>query len=377
MVRLQINNICITKKWLRNKLGYTEKYVLEEELKNTTSENYWLPAEWHPHKATWLSWLHNEETWPKSILEKALPNYIEFIYYLALDEQVCINVLPNTTEAITTLLRSGGVNLAHVKLYEHTTNDSWCRDHGPDFLLHKTKKEKLILDWEYNCWGEKYPPFTSDNQIPLKIADTLGLGNISILMVLEGGSFDVNGEGVLLTTKSCLLNKNRNPTFSQEKIETYLKRHLNQKEVIWLEEGIIGDDTDGHIDDIARFVSSNKIVVATTDKGNENFEVLERNKTFLQENYGNRFEIIELPMPQKIEIDGIIVPASYTNFYIANNKVIVPIFGEANDEKALAILAKCFPERQIVGIDSSVIIYGLGSFHCLSKQEPQWIKHEV
>jgi agmatine deiminase len=335
--------------------------------------NYYLPPEWHPHDATWLSWLHNEDTWPSHILQNSLPIYKEFIGHLALGEKVRINIQPNTSDEINEQLHLAGVKMSNIKLFEHPTDDSWCRDHGPDFLIHKEQSEKLVLNWQYNCWGEKYPPFVKDNGIPLKIAESLGLQTLSIPMVLEGGSFDVNGEGVLLTTESCLLNKNRNPHLSQQQIENYLKKYLRQEEIVWLKEGIIGDDTDGHIDDIARFVSNDKIVVASTHTKDENFVTLTRNRSLLKNNYNERFEVIDLPMPNKLMVDEVLVPASYCNFYIANNKVIVPIFDDPNDWEALSVLGECFPNKEIIGLDSSKIIYGLGSFHCLSKHEPQVI----
>lgn len=336
-------------------------------------DQFWLPPEWYPHEATWLSWLHNKETWPFHILKSALPKYLEFIYHLSKDEKVRINTDLSHQDLILEYLLKEGVNMANVELFIHPTNDSWCRDHGPDFLLKKNGSKKLVLDWIYNCWGEKYPPFDLDNKIPHKIAESLGVGKVNIPMVLEGGSFDVNGEGVLLTTKSCLLNKNRNPLLTKDQIEANLKKYLCQNEVIWLEEGVIGDDTDGHIDDISRFVSARNILTCVTSKKDENYYSLHRNKRFLECNYTNRFEIVELPLPEKMIIDNVVVPASYANFYIANNKVIVPIFGDVNDQEALNIINDCFPEREVIGIDSSKIIYGLGSFHCLSKQEPQLI----
>lgn len=340
------------------------------DINNVNLEDYILPPEWFPHEATWLSWLHNKETWPRHILEKALPAYEEFIFHLAQDEKVRINCPLSAIDTIHTRLSNCGVAVENVELFAHQTNDSWCRDHGPDFLINSKQSSKIVLDWQYNCWGEKYPPFTCDNEIPLQVANALKLPSLSIPMVLEGGSFDVNGEGVLLTTASCLLNRNRNPSFSKEKIEHFLRGYLRQDEVIWLPEGIAGDDTDGHIDDIARFVSSNQIVMASTHKKDENFEILQRNKSIIEAGYNERFEVIDLPMPKKMLVDDVLVPASYCNFYIANNKVIVPTFNDPNDSEALAILRCCFPERDIVGVDSSNLIYGLGSFHCLSKHEP-------
>ena len=190
--------------------------------------------------------------------------YVSFVKTLALDEIVRINVGVDSIQKVRETLLSANVNLLNVELFSHPTNDAWCRDYGPDFLVNQVTQRKLILDWKYNCWGEKYPPFHLDNEIPKEIGNALNLDCLKIDFVLEGGSFDVNGDGALLTTESCLLNKNRNPHLSKSQIEICLKKYLKQEEVIWLKEGIIGDDTDGHVDDVARFVSSNQILVAST-----------------------------------------------------------------------------------------------------------------
>jgi len=340
-------------------------------MRNINLNNYQLPAEWCEHEATWLSWLFNEETWPSNILKEAFPQYLAFIKHLALDEKVRINIQPNSFSKIKEILFLADVNLANIELFGHSTNDCWCRDYGPDFLISDIDQSKIVLDWKYNCWGEKYPPFDADNAIPQRIAKVLGLDNIKIDFVLEGGSYDANGSGVLLTTESCLLNRNRNPSLSKTEIEGYLEKYLKQNEIIWLPEGIVGDDTDGHVDDIARFVSSNKIVVGDTHNKDENYSILKRNKVILENNYEGRFDVISLPMPNKLIVDNVLVPASYCNFYIANKKVIVPIFDDPNDQEALSILGQCFPDREIIGLESNKIIYGLGSFHCLSKQEPK------
>ena len=333
-------------------------------------EGFILPPEWAPHEATWLSWPVNQETWPKNILKEALPQYLQFIAELSQVEKVRVNIAKNQHEVVfSSLDKELGVNIENIQLYDHSTNDCWCRDHGPDFLIKNS--EKIILNWQYNSWGEKYPPYDLDNGIPNKVAQSLGLDRLDIPMVLEGGSFDINGNGVLMTTKSCLLKENRNPQYSPNQIENYLKEYLRQNEVIWLEEGIRGDDTDGHIDDISRFVNKETIITSVCEQENLNYETLENNKKVLADSLGDRFEIIDLLMPKPLFFSGNEVPASYANFYIANDIVIVPIFNDSNDNEALDILKECFPERNIVGVDSSKIIYGLGSFHCLSKQEPK------
>ena len=235
-------------------------------------EGFSLPPEWAPHEATWLSWPVNSETWPHHILQDVLPQYIAFIAELSKVEKVRVNIEYSKRESVFNLLdQYKEVNIENIEFYNHPTNDSWCRDHGPDFLIKNT--EKIVLNWGYNSWGEKYPPFDLDNGIPNKIAEALDLKRIDIPMILEGGSFDVNGEGVLLTTASCLLNPNRNPHLSKDQIETNLKEYLKQNEVIWLYKGIKGDDTDGHIDDITRFVNKDTIVTNVCDSNESNFDI--------------------------------------------------------------------------------------------------------
>ena len=333
-------------------------------------DGFILPPEWDRHEATWLSWPVNQETWPKHILRDMLPQYLAFVSELSQVEKVRINLDHSRKDSVFNLLdKTPNVRIGNVEFFDHPTNDSWIRDYGPDFLVNE--RDKLVLNWGYNSWGEKYPPFNLDNDIPNKVAEALDISQVDVSMILEGGSFDVNGEGVLITTASCLLNSNRNPQLSKSQIEFLLKKYLRQKEIIWLFEGIRGDDTDGHIDDITRFVNSDTLLTATCTQADQNYEVLTKNKKYLVDNFSNRFKIIDLPMPKPLVVDNIEVPASYANFYIANDKVIVPIFNDSNDKEAMTIIESCFPDRNVVGLDSSKIIYGLGSFHCLSKQEPK------
>ncbi len=333
-------------------------------------DEFILPPEWCKHEATWLSWPVNQETWPKHILEEMLPQYTSFISELSQVEKVRINVEESLRENVFTILdKVLGLRIENVEFFDHPTNDSWVRDHGPDFLVNQ--REKLILNWGYNSWGEKYPPFNLDNEVPSKIARSLGLLRVDVPMILEGGSYDINGDGVLITTASCLLNSNRNPQLSKGEIEFLLKKYLRQKEIIWLFEGIRGDDTDGHVDDITRFVNNDTLLTSICTQADQNYEVLTKNKKYLVDNFNDRFQIIDLPMPKPLIVDNVEVPASYANFYIANDKVIVPIFNDHNDMEALSIIQECFSDRKVIGLDSSKIIYGLGSFHCLSKQEPK------
>jgi len=272
-------------------------------------------------------------------------------------------------------LLAAGVDLNKVEFYEFPTNDAWCRDHGPAFLINSATKEKAIVDWDYNAWGNKYPPYDLDDVIPTKIAQRFGLPVFHPGIVMEGGSVDFNGKGTLITSTACLLNKNRNPELNQEQIEGYLRNYYGVEQVLWVTEGIIGDDTDGHIDDTARFVNEDTVVaVVEENKNDENYTILQENlqtlKTMRLLN-GKQLNIVELPMPEPVFYQEQRLPASYANFYIANAAVVMPTFRGANDQKALDILQQCFSDRKVVGIDSTDIIWGLGSFHCLSQQEPE------
>jgi agmatine deiminase len=234
--------------------------------------------------------------------------------------------------------------------------------------------DRLLVDWEYNAWGGKYPPFDSDNRLPKFIAQQLGLRTFDAGIVMEGGSVEFNGQGTVLTTRHCLLNKNRNPHLSQGEIEDYLCRFYGVSQVLWLDEGIVGDDTDGHIDDITRFINQDTVVtVVEENKLDDNYWILQKNLSdlkLMRLANGQPLNIVELPMPSPVETDGIRLPASYANFYIANDRVIVPTFSCKQDDKALRILENCFPKRQVIGVNARYVIWGLGSFHCMSQQEP-------
>ena len=242
------------------------------------------------------------------------------------------------------------------------------------FLLTRKKKKKAIVDWGYNAWGEKYPPYDLDDVIPTRIGTDLNLQVFNPDLIMEGGSVDFNGAGTVLTTTACLLNKNRNPGLTKEQIEEYLINYYGVEQVLWLGDGIIGDDTDGHIDDITRFVNTDTVVtVVEEDKSDGNYEVLQENLKMLKVARllnGKPLNIIELPIPTPVLNEGQRLPASYANFYICNRHVIVPTYRCKNDHKALQILGQAFPQHEVIGIDSVDIIWGLGSFHCLSQQEP-------
>jgi agmatine deiminase len=343
-------------------------------MKTPKELGFMFPAEWHPHEATWLSFPHKEASWPGKI-QTIFPYYIEFIKELTKGEKVCINVKDEAHRAtVLAMLQEAAADLSRIELFIHPTNDAWCRDYGPAFLINPTTRQKAVVDWDYNAWGGKYPPFDLDDIIPTRIAEHYGLPVFYPNIVMEGGSVELNGKGTLLTTKACLLNENRNPHLSQAQIDEYLCNFYGVEQILWLGDGIIGDDTDGHIDDLVRFVNEDTVVaVVESNKQDENYEILQENlkdlKTLRLLN-GKPLNVVELPMPSPVVYEDQRLPASYANFYIANAAVIVPTFRCKEDDIALDILEKCFTDREVVGIDSTDMIWGLGSFHCLSQQEP-------
>lgn len=348
-----------------------------------------MPAEWAPHAATWLSYPHNKDSWPGKI-ETIFPSYHLFIKELAEVEDVHINVLDEAMQrCVAEALDRMGTDMEHVFFHQFPTNDAWCRDHGPAFLLNRDGRRQAIVNWNHNAWGGKYP-YELDTQIPLRIYECLNADAISTQaikqsnnqalslfepgIVMEGGSIDVNGCGDLLTTTSCLLNPNRNPQLNQQQIEQYLCNYYGVDNIIWLGEGIAGDDTDGHVDDLTRFVSSDTVLTSVEeDIWDENYEPLQQNLKALKKARlasGKQLNVVELPMPDLVFYDNQRLPASYANFYLANGKVIFPTYRCLTDNEAAYILEALFPDREVVGIDSTDIVWGLGSFHCLSQQQP-------
>ena len=336
---------------------------------------YYFPAEFAPHRATWLSWPHKEASWPGKIHTVFAP-YSQFIKELTKGEDVCINVADHAMQQFATgHLTAAGVDLSKVHFYLHPTNDAWCRDHGPAFLINPdAEQKKVIVDWNYNAWGNKYPPFDLDDVIPTLIGEKLGLPVYNPGIIMEGGSVEFNGKGTLMTSTACLLNPNRNPHLNQAQIEEYLYKYYGVEQVLWVDEGIVGDDTDGHIDDTVRFVNEDTVItVIEENKNDQNYGLLQHNLKQLQAMRlpdGRQLNIVELPMPEELIYEDQRLPCSYANFYIANRSVIVPTFRSPRDQKAMDIIGDCFPGRDVVGIDSTDIIWGLGSFHCLSQQEP-------
>jgi agmatine deiminase len=338
------------------------------------SLGYSFPAEWAPHAATWLSWPHKEASWPGK-LQAIYPVYAQFVKEVSQGELVNINVNDAAMQATATRWLTGaGVDLARVRFHLHPTNDAWCRDHGPAFVTNPATGQKAVVKWNYNAWGEKYPPHDLDNQIPVLVAKALDLPVFRPGIVMEGGAVEFNGAGTVLTTTACLLNPNRNPHLDQGQIEQYLADYYGLEQVLWLGDGIVGDDTDGHIDDLTRFVNQDTVVtVVETNRSDDNYHILQENlatlKTLRLLN-GKQLTIVELPMPDPVVYEDQRLPASYANFYVANGAVLVPTFRCAQDTVALDLLQQCFPDRRVVGLDCTDIVWGLGTFHCLSQQEP-------
>src|SRR2546423_10218664 len=334
---------------------------------------YRMPAEWERHTATWLSWPRREGISFPDSFDRVLPALRAMVKALIESEQVCINVCNGAHEAEARAALKD-VDPARVTFHRIPTNEPWCRDHGPIFLTRDVDPKLAVGDWDFNAWGNKYPPFDLDEVVPTCVAEILKLPVFYPRMILEGGSIEVNGAGTLLTSESCLLNKNRNPSLSRDEIEKRLRDFLGVREILWLGDGIEGDDTDGHIDDLARFVSETKVVTVVEENSSDaNYKPLQENLERLQAMKigGRKIDIIILPMPKKIIREDQRLPASYANFYIANSCVLVPTFADPADEIALSTLRNCFPKRRVVGIDCRELIWGLGTFHCLTQQQPK------
>jgi agmatine deiminase len=341
-------------------------------LKTPAALGYRMPAEWEPHAATLLSWPRREGISFPDSFDRVLPALRAMVEALIESEQVCINVCNGAHEAEARAVLNG-LRMERVTFYRIPTNEPWCRDHGPIFLTRDVDPRLAIVDWDYNAWGGKYPPCDLDEVVPTRAAQFLHAPVFYPRMILEGGSIEVNGAGALLTTESCLLNPNRNPSLGRAEIEQRLRDYFGIREILWLAEGIDGDDTDGHIDDLARFVSENTVVtVVEENRDDENYRPLQQNLARLRQMKVEQgeIEIVTLPMPKKIVREGQRLPASYANFYIANSCVLLPTFADPNDETALSALQKLFPDRRVIGIDCRELIWGFGTFHCLTQQQP-------
>jgi agmatine deiminase len=334
---------------------------------------YSMPAEWEEHEATWLSWPKDPTTFPAETIGKVESIYIEMIDALSEGERV--NVLVNDAETekkIASMIRSDrNVSFPKIK-----SVDVWIRDYGPIFVKNKRSGRAAATKWQFNAWGNKYEDLLADNEAGLEVAKLTKSRIFEPKIVLEGGSIDFNGMGTLLTTKQCLLNRNRNPSLSAGELEIYLNEYLGATNVIWLEEGIAGDDTDGHVDDIARFVSSDTIICMVEDDSSDpDHNALRRNFELLHKAHdqsGEELNVLPVPMPKrKLKFQGYRLPASYANFYIANSAVLIPTYGDPNDDVALDSIGKYFPTRKKLGIECSSLVFGFGSIHCVTQQQPQ------
>ena len=338
---------------------------------------YRMPAEWEPHRGTWLSWPHKEASWPGRF--GPVPAiFATMVRALADREEVHINVGGPAMEAsVRVLLTGAGADTGNVFFHHLPTNDAWCRDHGPIFL-DRTRaggREQAIVDWGFNAWGGKYPPYDLDDAVPSRIGAELNLPVFEPGIILEGGSIDVNGRGTLITTEACLLHPNRNPRLDRAAIEGYLRGYFGVTTILWLGDGIAGDDTDGHVDDLTRFVDPGTVVtVVEANPRDENYEPLQANLERLRgmtDQDGRPLRVVTLPMPRPLYQDGHRLPASYANFYIANGVVLLPTYDPPGDEEAAATLAELFPGREIAGIECTDLVWGLGACHCVTQQWPR------
>jgi agmatine deiminase len=326
-----------------------------------------MPAEWEPHEATWLAWPHNREDWPGRFTP--IPwVYAEIVKKLSAVERVRLLVEDRTAERhARSMLAKVGAHLPAVEFYFFPTDRVWMRDYAAMFV--KGQEGCAVVDWKFNAWA-KYVNYRADSAVPLQMAKQLGMEAWSPDVVMEGGAIDVNGQGLCLATEECLLSpvQARNPHLTREQIEQVLSGYLGIDRVLWLKNGIVGDDTHGHIDDLARFTDPNTVVIATEDNpADENYEILRENEAILA-----RYPVrsVRLPMPEPLYFNGQRLPASYANFYIANHLVLVPTFNDPNDRLALNILAELFEGREVVGIDCTALVWGLGTLHCITQQQP-------
>ncbi|MEC8405514.1 MAG: agmatine deiminase family protein [Verrucomicrobiota bacterium] len=342
-------------------------------LEDANSLGYRLPAQWEPQEAVWFAWPVREDIWPKRI-DKVREQLVSLYILVARFQQVRI-LCPNLHQAqLRALLVEAGSD-KNILLYNYQTDDIWIRDFGPLFMLSLNRKYAVSIDCNFNAWGNKFPHKSLDDAATAWIANQLKIRCFNRKsLVLEGGSIDSNGSGTLLTTKSVLMNPNRLGTERVEQIELLLKRDLSIDTVLWLNNGLIGDDTDGHVDNVARFFKTNSILVATASKESKNYRLLVENRSRLKKMSdvnGETFNIVSLPLPAPVERNGETLVASYLNFLVLNNAVLVPTFAQAkSDENALKILADCFPDRQIIGFDCRIFIEEGGALHCMSLNQP-------
>lgn len=336
---------------------------------------YWMPPEWHTHEATFLTWPHRAEIW-RGLHDACEAAFAKIAAALTTAEPVHINVptLEWARRVRGMVERAGGV-MDNLRLHLIDSNDVWCRDHGPTVVYAgaQAPRKRVFVDWEFNAWGDKYAA-DLDRVVAEKLALALSFDRVVPGVVMEGGGIETNGAGDLLTTESVLLNPNRNPGMSQAQLEDCLRNMLGVQNIIWLGDGLTGDDTDGHIDDLSRFVDERTIVtVMPSSTSHHDYDALAENFRRLKEARpakGGSFDVLELPMPEPVDFQGELLPASYANFYIANGLVLVPTFDQPSDARALGLLRDCFPGRRVEGIDCRAIVSQYGAIHCISQQLP-------
>ncbi|MDH5761777.1 MAG: agmatine deiminase family protein [Nitrospinota bacterium] len=337
-----------------------------------------MPAEWEPHSATWLSWPHNPATWPGQDMSKIEAVYIQMINALSKGEKV--HLLVNHESAALKLnkfIKNNPVNFQNITIHFIPTNDAWMRDYGPNFLVRETtsgNREVAANLWKFNSWGEKYS-WDMDIRVSRTITNLLEIEAFEPGIILEGGAIEVNGQGICITTEQCLLNPNRNNALGKTDMESYLRHYLGVEDVIWCQGNIEGDDTDGHIDNLVRFVNPNTVLCSWVDDSSDpNHACLKENLKILEsyrDTNGKPLNIVRLPMPGRIEGDKERLPASYANFYIGNRAILLPTYNHSNDDVARYILKRFFADREIVGIPCETFIWGLGAIHCVTQQQPR------
>ena len=342
-----------------------------------------MPAEWTPHAATWTSWPFDDELW-EGQLEVARQDLAGMIAVIARFEPVVLNVRDEDTEAdARSRLEAARADLSRITFNRLPLNDIWFRDNGPLFVQDENGKVAMT-DWVFNAWGGKYAPWNLDDEAPQRLAGQLGMKRFPVPAVMEGGALEINGEGVCLTTRSCLLSQERNPELDEADIEKLLHDYLGVRNTVWLESGLEGDHTDGHIDTITRWADDHTIVTSVEDDEDDpNHQTMKLNLERLEslrDHDGNPYRIVELPLPKRrMELSGVRLPLTYANFYIGNGFVIVPTYQDANDAQALEILRGLFPGREVVGSNATGLITGGGAFHCVTQQQPAgtiWKDHE-
>lgn len=342
-------------------------------MKSPRELGFRMPAEWEKQAAIWLTWPTNPALWPGHF-ELLLPQYAAFVAAISQHEPVCLNCATGPLrEQALKYLNEAKADLSVIRFFDHPANDVWCRDHGPLFVKNDATGEVALTDWIFNGWGGKFTA-NLDNEIPAHIAKSLGMRHFAFPFELEGGAIELSGDGLLLTTECVQKNPNRAEGRDDAAFETALKNGLGINEILWISNGLANDDTDGHIDNLARFIAPRAILaVSESEPAHPNFEPLKQNLEqlrALKTPEGGKFDVLELPMPEPFTLAGRDLPPSYANFLILNDAVIVPVYGQSGDDRALGIIGDAFPRRKIIGLDSRIILIEGGSFHCLSQQQP-------